>query len=232
MKYQTNQRKKKLTLASKLNGIDVQLIVDTGSDLNFISKEVAEKIPNSCRNTTQNTNITLSNGTKEEILEKYTVTFIEIRSGLTCKEEFHVLQSLPYDGILGQQFLQKHNCIISFKNKSVTFQNNEQTPLDIDETILNKIHSPYSVTKYVKQVVADYKSKNPPLGLIKGCKMHLYLEDNIPVRQKPYPIALSYIPKVREEIKKLMKLNIIRRSESSYAAPAFPKTKKMVISDY
>ncbi|KAF9760626.1 Retrovirus-related Pol polyprotein from transposon [Nosema granulosis] len=219
--------KTKLTLPSTLNGLNTTLIIDTGADLNFVSKEVAERIPNSSKTIINNTNILFANGSKEKLTEKHTVTFNDIRSGVLSKEEFYVIPSLPYDGILGQKFLQKHNCTICFKEGTVNLSKpNLDQPMNPDEEMLNKIYSPYAAINHVEHIVEMYKNKNPRLGLIKGCNMHLYLNDNTPVRKKPYPISLNYIPKVKEEIKKLLEMKIIRKIESPYAAPAFPKTKK------
>ncbi|KAF9756165.1 hypothetical protein NGRA_3300 [Nosema granulosis] len=111
----------------------------------------------------------LANGIKGEIKEKHTVVFKDINNEVTSKEDFYVIPSLPYDGILGQQFLKKHKYTICFKKGTIGFKNDENNPVDPDEVILNKIYSPYSKDNNpVKSIVENYKRKNPTLGLIKG----------------------------------------------------------------
>ncbi|KAF9763394.1 hypothetical protein NGRA_1294 [Nosema granulosis] len=132
-------------------------------------------------------------------------------------------------GYLTSNFLKKHNCTICFTKGTKVFKEVEDNLVDPDETILNKIYSPYSTdNNTVKSIVENYKRKNPTLGLIKGCKIHLYPNDHTLLRHKPYPIALIYTPKVKYDIRKALNLNIIRKSESSYAYsfPAFSKPRK------
>ncbi|KAF9761212.1 Retrovirus-related Pol polyprotein from transposon [Nosema granulosis] len=67
---------------------------------------------------------------------------------------------------------------------------------------------------------------NSKLGCIKGHKMTLPLEDDIPVHKKPYPVPIKHLPKLKEEVKKLADLKIIRDSNSNYSSPAFTVPKK------
>ncbi|KAF9761085.1 hypothetical protein NGRA_2869, partial [Nosema granulosis] len=171
-----------ISLTVHLNNTPVNLIVDTGSDFNFISKNVADKIPNANRTHLKNVSITLANGMTNEITEKITVdTKINGSANIKHREVFYIIPELPHDGIIGRDFLHKHECTISFRKGKGFLKINDEETLDPDETILNKIYSPYPWSKEVNQVVSKYKQSKPKLGLIKGHKMQLHLNDNIPV---------------------------------------------------
>ncbi|KAF9756167.1 hypothetical protein NGRA_3299, partial [Nosema granulosis] len=205
----------KISLTVHLNNTPVNLIVDTGSDFNFISKNVADKIPNTIRTHLKNVSITLANGMTNEITEKITVdTKINESANIQHREFFYIISELPHDGLIGRDFFHKHECTISFRKGKGSLKLNDEETHDPDETILNKIYPPYPWSKEVNQVVSKYKQSNPKLGLIKGHKMQLHLNDNIPVRHKPYPVSLSYMPLLKKEINKLLELKVIQKSTS------------------
>ncbi|KAF9761137.1 Protein DDI1 like protein 1 [Nosema granulosis] len=173
----------KVFFEAQLNDVPTKLIVDTGSDYNFISKNTADKIRTAFRTSLNHVFITLADGSKHEVKEKLSVTLRDERnSDVREKEEFYIIQKLPYDGLIGQDFLQKHNCTISYENGKGTISMKKQEDTTPDETILNKIYSPYSWSKRVKEIITKYQLSNPKLGLIKGHKMQLHLSDDNPVR--------------------------------------------------
>ncbi|KAF9762015.1 hypothetical protein NGRA_2278 [Nosema granulosis] len=108
----------KLLLTSSLNNIPVKLVIDTGSDLNFISRETSKKIPNAKSTMLDNTYITLANGTRTKISEKVLVNLsVQNKVNIESEEEFYIIDDLPHEGLVGQAFLQKHECIISYKGE-------------------------------------------------------------------------------------------------------------------
>ncbi|KAM0676167.1 hypothetical protein GVAV_000130 [Gurleya vavrai] len=66
----------------------------------------------------------------------------------------------------------------------------------------------------------------PFMGEIKTDPVRIKLKDNIPTISKAFPISISLKSNVRSELEKLEKMEIIKKSESSYAAPAFFTLKK------
>ena len=62
------------------------------------------------------------------------------------------------------------------------------------------------------------------------------LKDDIPVHSNPYPLTQKYVKEIREEIDRLLSLNLIRKSSSEYCSPAFPVLKRngkvRIVVDY
>jgi putative transposase len=75
-------------------------------------------------------------------------------------------------------------------------------------------------------MLENFKSTNPKLGRVEGRELSIPLTCQVPVNERPYPIAMAFLPKVKEEIDRLLKLKIIRKSNSVYASPAFAVPKK------
>ncbi|KAF9761847.1 Transposon Ty3-G Gag-Pol polyprotein [Nosema granulosis] len=56
--------------------------------------------------------------------------------------------------------------------------------------------------------------------------MQLPLKDTVPVHKRPYPVPLNQIQAVKDEIARLIALDVIQESKSVYASPAFTIPKK------
>lgn len=67
--------------------------------------------------------------------------------------------------------------------------------------------------------------RNEP-GQIRGYECQIKLKDNIPIKQRPYPNPVAKDEAVEAEIKKMLKLGIIKRSKSPYSIPIVPVFKK------
>lgn len=63
-------------------------------------------------------------------------------------------------------------------------------------------------------------------GRLTGYEYQLRVKEEKPSFIKPYPISLNYREKVRDEIKKLLEWNIIRKSTSQYVSPICVSIKK------
>ncbi|MGL4848964.1 MAG: reverse transcriptase family protein, partial [Clostridium sp.] len=225
------------TPASKNNSFSLNLIlndsahanfiVDSGSDNNFISPELVTKIKDPIEENVYGMEISLANGTTVKIKSKLRA-LVSIPDVQTSKvlEDFYILPNLPHDGLLGCSFLRKHGCVINFMEEDILFRKSTKNPTDPDTELLNKTIPFCSTTMSFEDLVLYYKRNNPTLGRIGGQKMHIHLNDQTPVHNKPYNIPLNYQKQVKDEVKKLLKLGIIRESHSPYSAPAFARTKK------
>ncbi len=78
----------------------------------------------------------------------------------------------------------------------------------------------------VQNLLKKYSSLRQPLGLIPNREFTIDLKDSVPVRSTPYPIPFHFYGKVKDEINRLLHLNIIKKSFSAYGSPCFAINKK------
>jgi predicted P-loop ATPase/GTPase len=81
-------------------------------------------------------------------------------------------------------------------------------------------------TSAILNEVNKYANCNPNVGLLLKIEHKLQLKSTHPINIKEYPIPNKLVDETKKELNKLMKLNIIRKSLSDYASPAFPVLKK------
>lgn len=77
-----------------------------------------------------------------------------------------------------------------------------------------------------KDMIGEYIEKNPSIGRIPGIEHEIKLKKNVEIRNKPYPIPYKLYDRTKEEIKRLLSLGIIRKSNSPITSLFFPKVKK------
>ena len=105
------------------------------------------------------------------------------------------------------------------------FESSEQlTDSEIDRIIDDKVHECHNLSSKGKLIFVDllrkYRSvfrKKP--GMFTTYTNKLNLKDNQPFSVKPYPIPMNFKNKVRAEVEKMLKLNIVRHSTSPYINP-------------
>ncbi|KAG0430417.1 Retrovirus-related Pol polyprotein from transposon 17.6 [Dictyocoela muelleri] len=79
-------------------------------------------------------------------------------------------------------------------------------------------------------------SKMPEIGTIPNYEHTIRLTKDTIICRKPYRVPISLEEPVKIEIEKLMRLNIIRKSQSPFTSPAFPIKKRngkiSIVVDY
>jgi hypothetical protein len=73
----------------------------------------------------------------------------------------------------------------------------------------------------IPEFVKPYIATNPTLVCISDYKKKIPLKDDIPINKKPYPIPLYHMKNIKDEINKLLEMNIVQPSTSTYASSAF-----------
>ena len=111
-----------LTIAGEVAGQAVQLLVDTGACVSAMDEQFFKKIYGRCppkmTDGSLSTVQTIS-GDKVPVLGKITVPLRLNGREYPC--DFHVMQNLAFDAILGRNFLQENRALIDLDNNSVTF---------------------------------------------------------------------------------------------------------------
>src|SRR5215469_5152683 len=79
----------------------------------------------------------------------------------------------------------------------------------------------------IKKLCEEYeKIFTEPPGETKVIKHTIKLTTDEPIRMKPYNIPYAARTELKEEVKKMMEMGIIRRSNSAYASPIVMVKKK------
>lgn len=63
-------------------------------------------------------------------------------------------------------------------------------------------------------------------GKLRGYECQIRMKNNTPIKVKPYPISLARLAAVETEIKRMLYLGIIKRSNSPFSIPIAPVFKK------
>ena len=112
-----------LTTSGVIAGEAVQLLVDTGACLSVIDERVLQKIYGPFSPKMSDgflPSIQTVNGERVPVLGKITVPIKLNGREFVC--DFHVMQNLPYDAILGRDFLQQNRALIDLDNNNITFK--------------------------------------------------------------------------------------------------------------
>ena len=129
-----------LTIAGEVVGQPVQLLIDTGAcisamDVKFLKTVYGQRPPKMTDGSLST--VRTINGDKVPVLGKITVLLHFNGREYPC--DFHVMQNLAFDAILGRNFLQENGALIDLERSSVTFKGTgylgKQTNLLRDEVM-------------------------------------------------------------------------------------------------
>ncbi|OIR56155.1 MAG: uncharacterized protein A8A55_3099 [Amphiamblys sp. WSBS2006] len=104
-----------ITTKAKVNGKKTQMLVDTGANTTFLSEKTAQKAEVEI---TGETKVNLPDG-RAIVCEESKSTVLEVDNARE-KSKVVVLPGLPYDGILGMDFMTKSGTIIDTETQSLT----------------------------------------------------------------------------------------------------------------
>jgi len=112
-----------LTITGDLEGQLIKLLVDTGACVSAIDEQLVRKIYGSQPDRITDglvPSVKTVNGEKVPVLRKIDVP-VKL-NGIVYQTQFHVIQSLAHEVILGRDFLQEHGAVIDLKNSSLTLK--------------------------------------------------------------------------------------------------------------
>lgn len=167
----------------------------------------------------------------------------------TIQIAFIVVPQLNEIRIIGNNFLENNKCILDYDKQEIRVKITE----NIEKASFNKkknglpanlktiqiyynkepmkiklVKQPLSneqkhIDEIIEQFSDDFKKE---LGKIKGyeCKIRLY--NDTPIRVKPYQIPLAKQTVVENEVKRMLNMGIIERSNSPYSISKVPVFKK------
>ena len=221
----------------EINGQKCKAILDSGSDFSLINHSLSTNL--NLTKKTRNIPIVFKSIGGDEIESIHSsITDMKIE-GIIKKSFIIELLFIPTtinEIILGKDFLVKYNVILNFHNQCIIIDNdyvkmpindNTRQLSEPDRLIVEKNTCFVSQTAKLPSEIDNFLLKtNTLIGKIRNIKHTIPLKEKKFIQKKPYPIPYPLISQTKAEINRLLTLNIIRKSQSHFASPAFPILKK------
>ena len=128
VKESSQAKPRDLTVSAQLNGQNIKALVDTGAAVSVIDKEVLQDVYKEQLLQLQTDNLGDVKTVSGEALPVLgmSTTPLDIANGLSCT--FLVVQDLPYDAILGRDFLRENGAIINLKESTLQLDGKRDEP--------------------------------------------------------------------------------------------------------
>lgn len=243
---ENRQKTKEIILEAKVKEKTMGCLIDTGAQYNCISRSCLNRLSiEEHEEIVENKAIQTANNSIERIKSKVIleVQFAQIPDKI-FRIEYLVMDTLPIDANIGYEFLKEYNAILNFQENEIIIDNFaldwERNPeKEIDEEITETILSKNMVLKErntIAEMIERYKKENPEVGSIPDIEHEIKLTKKFYSTPREYTIPYKLKPMVEEKIQELLDKQIIIKSKSEFAAPAFPipksdKTIRLVV-DY
>ena len=195
----------------KLNNVTSTVVLDTGSSISLINSNFAKKFDAKVeKNFTQ---IKTANDTQLDVFGKTKLTLEIDKKKFT--HEF-LLSHFKYPVLIGMDFLEIHNFMINLQDKTL-LQSTKLVSNLINVISLDKLISNYS------SIFNDNPSSP---ALLEPMKINLNSDKCKVVNYRTSQTEDSVIS---EEVKKMLHLNIIRKSKSNFTFPVLLVKKKIML---
>lgn len=185
---ETKSSIKSIELDLLINDSQIRALLDTGSQLSYISKDSCmqnnlslEKCPNF--------QIVCANGSKDCGDEIAKLKCRVLNENIEFCHDYRVLPRMTKEIILGMDFIIDNDVQINLKDKKVIIRGNEISLIkhSIPEHVLIEksklcaleIESRYQIPIEVQEYIKEYKENNPEIGSIPTVKHQIILKDKI-----------------------------------------------------
>ena len=132
-----------------------------------------------------------------------------------AKDEFAVVVSSEEQGLEASS-QDKQEKTVSLEN----YIEGIPSMQDYDEEVGSNSHLPEGLKKLLGEY-ADIFYENSGLGRVANAEHHIPTTSDIPVRSKPFRLSWEEDADLREEIKQMLELGLIRPSTGRYTSPVF-----------
>ena len=233
------QETKPVSLSAIIKEANVNCLLDTGAQGNYINTSIAESLKLPIERLAP-LEIELANKTKEIVIKStsFGLSFPETRETV-YKIKARLLDNASYDLILGMSFLKDYKVCLDFESNKIKVGSQEyEIPENpntdwkncpdqkIFERVNSTIISSTNEMETLERIVEEAKKANPTIGKIGIFPHHIELKEKLGFRFSPYQIPIKLQRAVTEELKRLKDNSIIRPSFSSVVSPAFPVLKR------
>lgn len=231
-----------------------EMLLDSGAEISAISVEYENRITEEIGQlpTLPLTGLSIHNaiGNKPVRVERQVLIPIKINSQ-TLHIPFIVIPDLNEGGIIGNDFLETHKVRLNYKERILTIANEEDEeewkvkfikknkgpPIHL-KTVQSAVLKlpvqpntwrtlPKEEQNLIDKILDEFPEvfRNEP-GKLKGYECSLRMKNDNPIKVKPYPIPAAKQAAVEEELKRMLDLGIIERSNSPFSIPIIPVFKK------
>ncbi len=226
-----NPNLKKIKLDGKLNEIPTKLLMDTGSQHTIISRSLLINRKIQTIPLKKPISIVTANNSETLITERANV-LIDLDKIPSCsfKASALVIPKGPNYLILGMDFLVNQRAIINLETFSLSIDGHslkiiEEEDLNPYTLLINK--SSCNTVQYLKTKISDQIiNKNEMIGKMRIPPAKIRLHNPTPISSPSYSIPHKYKHQIKEEIERLLRMNLIRLSRSEFCSPAFPVVKR------
>ena len=226
-----------------LNEVQLNFLVDSGSAVNAISKQVLSTTGIKVKTGMQCTTFTAANGSK---IMGYGIchdTIARIGEWTGEVEDLHVLDLPDMDVILGIPWLEKANPIIDWANRTLTFPRrvyictkkhfkrdakNSKEIFVINITQIKNEENPVPsglLSEYVDLFPVELPSTLPPSRPGIDHRIKTMPDAKIP-QKNPYRLSYAENLELQRQIEDLLKKGLIAKSNSPYSSPVLFVKKK------
>ena len=215
-------RSTKPVITLTVNTIPVECLVDTGSCVTLMRKDIFDKL---C--TLMKRSLLLNEGPKLHSVDGSPIVVhgvTEWKFDNLAKCDLIIVDRMVQDCILGMDFLREANgnfnmatnkvtlCDLDYICNAVNISDNSFVPDIIQSTILNN---------------GDiFSTETYKLGCCEIEPCTINTEDNLPIKQRPYRLPLNKRLIVEAEIQQMTEAGVIRPSSSPWASPVVLVPKK------
>ena len=224
----------------------LHVLADSGASITLISERMALILELQMEPLRTAISLNTANKSKLEILGS---TQITLTIGTQVKVVRTVIaRNLAHDMILGTDFLRKHKCCIEFENDTIRVGGlndfHEWIPIEGSRLTNQSINSidnkpgdivninkdlTESEKEQIKKLINEYQdvfSKGPE-DIGESSFVHkIELTSVVPVKKKSYRTAEAHKKVVEEELTKMLRMEVVQKSQSPYGAPVVLIKKK------
>ncbi|MGL5707545.1 MAG: reverse transcriptase domain-containing protein [Aeromonas sp.] len=215
----------------------ITAVVDTGASHNYITDGLVEKLNIERKNLERETIAEMADGSSVNVTQRVFTTFsVQNDTNIKYQTEFRILPNGAPTILLGMLFLRNNEAIINLKDGILTLDGkqhelNEDNDAreNTDNTLMEKtkIYNCKELAESkTRQLINEFCKNSPVLGKINNVCHSIPLTNEEPITLKGFKIPIPILAQVKKELEELIKLQVIRKSTSSFCSPAFPILKK------
>ncbi|CAK1599244.1 unnamed protein product [Parnassius mnemosyne] len=229
----TDSYKNRDVTTAVISGIPLDVLIDSGSCVSLMSKNVVKHFPCQVKPTNQ---LLRGLGGMEIRSESFVTLPVEF-SDITIEIDFYVVggNNLSVPVIIGTDVLNRKGITYVRTGDSQRIIHSEATVNDILQVNLISLSDQVNTSVFgnnrerlleILTKYSDFFLSGTATTTVKDSEMHIKLTTDVPVYYRPYKLSHGEKLKVRTIVKDLLDKGIIRESDSEYASPILLVKKK------
>ncbi|KAF9760669.1 Transposon Tf2-6 polyprotein [Nosema granulosis] len=229
----------KTALIGTINEQNIELRIDCGASRSFIRSDTVKKLKLELIEAEKITTI-FGNGHTENTNHVVELEILLKDHNITLFEKLYVLEKLPENILLGNDFLFNNEIVLDYKNRVIFVKNqpidmlgrDEIHPEEMDRILYERvlcIEEESKLNSKVQEKLTEYIRKNEKLMKIKIAPIKLFIDEEIKKQTlvpQYYSVPLKYVKGAKAEIQRLLEADIIEEHRAPFASPSFLIEKK------